>query len=65
MGCVVAGVETDVHTVRDIEIDSDVSANIPLSLAFEWTQADPQSYRLKDFAPVNINSILVALDTSH
>ena len=56
--------ETDVHTVRDIEIDPDVSANIPLSLAFEWTQADPQSVCLKDVAPANIKSMLVTLDTS-
>ena len=39
---VVAGVGTDVHTVRDI--DPDESSNINFLLAFECTHAVPQSF---------------------
>ena len=40
-------------------------AKIPFLLAFEETQKDPQSWWLNEFAPMNIWSMLVTLDTSH
>ena len=51
------------HAVCDI--DPDDPANIEDFLAFEWTQVAPQSFRLKESAPINIKSIFVTLDTSH
>ena len=42
------GVGGGSHTVRDI--DPDVSANVRVCLAFELTQAAPQSCCLKDVA---------------
>ena len=49
---VVAGVETDVHTVTGIDPDEPI--NIPILLAFECTQAAPQSLRLNDAAFQNM-----------
>ena len=40
---VVAGVEADVHTVRDIDPDEPVNTSV--LLAFELAQAAPQSTR--------------------
>ena len=52
-----------VHTVLDI--DPDDPANITVLLAFEWTQADPQSFLWNNVAPRNMESMLFTLDTSH
>ena len=49
-----------VHT-----IDPGEPENISFLLAFDWTQAAPQSFCLNDFAPSNMKSMSVALDTSH
>ena len=51
------------HAVCDIEPEE--SSNIRVLVAFECTQAAPQSCCLKDFAPMNMWSMLVTLDTSH
>ena len=45
---VVNGVGTDVHSVCDI--DPEVPANMRVFIAFELTQAAPQSFCLKDVA---------------
>ena len=50
------------HTVDDIDPEEPV--NMLFLLAFEYTQAAPQSLRLKDTAFMNISSMLVTLDTS-
>ena len=55
--------EAAVHTVRDI--DPNDPANMALLLAFEWTQAEPQSFRVNNVAPKNMLSMLLTLDTSH
>ena len=52
-----------VHTVLDI--DPDEPANMTFFVAFEWTQALPQSCRLNTIAPRNMLSMLLTLDTSH
>merc|ERR1719460_2012808 len=46
-----------VHIVLDI--DTDEPANITGFLAFEWTQAGPQSFRVNDIAPRNMESMVV------
>ena len=51
------------HTVR--EIDPGEPSNMRCLLAFERTQARPQSFCLNDFASVNMLSMLDTLDTSH
>ena len=59
------GEKTDgvvVHTVLDI--DPDEPANMSVDLAIEWTQAAPQSFRLNDSAPQNMESMLLTRDTS-
>ena len=53
----------DVHSVRDI--DPDESVNMSILLAFERTQAAPQSLCLNDAASNNMRLISVTLDTSH
>ena len=50
--CLVAGVATEVHTVPDI--DPDDPMNISLWLAFDRTQAAPQSFWLNDTASENM-----------
>ena len=52
-----------VHIVLDI--DPDEPANMPLLLTFELTQADPQSFCLKDVAWENISPMAVTLVMSH
>ena len=51
------------HT--DGDIDPDEPSNISFLLAFEWTQAVPQSFRLNDVACQNMLVMSVTLDTSH
>ena len=63
MVTVVAGASVVVHTVGDI--DPGEKSNMICFVAFERTQAAPQSVCLNDFAPKNIRSILATLDTSH
>ena len=46
---VVGSVGSDGHAVHGI--DPDEPSNMLVLLAFECTQADPQSFRLNDFAP--------------
>ena len=60
---VLAGVVTGVHTVRDI--DPGERSNIECLLAFECTQAAPQSWCLNDVACMNMVFMLVTFDTSH
>ena len=48
VGRVVGGVGTDGHAVRGI--DPEEPANMLVLLAFEWTQAAPQSFHLNDIA---------------
>ena len=55
--------EKDVHAVG--EMDPGEPSNMRFFVAFELTQAAPQSFRLKDFAPINIPVMSVTLDTSH
>ena len=57
------GMTADVHTACDI--DPGDSSNMSFLLAFEFTQAAPHSSTLKDFASINIRSMLVTLVTSH
>ena len=52
-----------VHTA--IDIDPYEPSNIISLLAFEFTQAVPQSFRLNDIASQNMKFIFVTLDTSH
>ena len=51
-----------VHVVGDIE--PDVPANMIVFFACEWTQAVPQSCRLKNVAPQNMPYMSFTLDTS-
>ena len=39
--------------------------NMTSFLVFEWTQANPQSFRVNDIAPRNMESMFLTLDTSH
>ena len=55
--------EDEMHAVRDI--DPDERTNMSFWLAFELTQAAPQSCCLNDPAFENMLSMLVTLDTSH
>ena len=52
-----------VQTVDDI--DPEEPSNIFACLAFELTQAGPQSWWAKSFAPKNIPCMSFTLDTSH
>ena len=63
MTCVVTDGGADVHTVRDIDPDEPI--NVKVLGALEWTQAAPQSFRLNNIAPRNMESMLLTLDTSH
>ena len=63
VGTGAVGTGVGVHTVSDI--DPDEPANIELLLAFEWTQAAPQSFCLNDVACRNMSFILVTFETSH
>ena len=60
---VVTDVGAGVHTGCDI--DPDVPVNASVFVAFELSQAAPQSSCLKDASLRNIRSILITLDTSH
>ena len=46
------GLPESLHVV--CEIDPDEPANMVVLLAFEWTQAAPQSFRLNNFASQNM-----------
>ena len=60
---VMATVRKDLHSVRDI--DPGEPSNIISFVAFECTQAAPQSLCLNDVAFRNILFMLPTLDTSH
>ena len=47
------------------DIDPDEPSNIDVCFAVEWTQANPQSLRLKSVAPKNMPCMSFTLDTSH
>ena len=51
-----------VHAVLDI--DPNEPSNITVFFAVEWTHAYPQSFRVNNIAPRNMESMLVTLDTS-
>ena len=61
--CCVVG--ADLHAVRDIDPDGPANINMSFLLAFELTQAIPQSFCLNEAASKNMQSILITLDTSH
>ena len=56
-------VVVDGHTVRDM--DPGEPSNMSILLAFDLTQAAPQSFCSNDSASSNIESMLTTLDTSH
>ena len=54
-----------VAIVLVVHIRPDEPSNIPALSAVEAIHAPPQSVCAKDDAPLNISSMVVALDTSH
>ena len=58
-----ANLGTTVHFCRDM--DPREPKNMSILLAFELTQASPQSFRMNDGVFENMRSMLATLDTSH